>query len=321
MDIRVLMALQDSVGTAKTTDMIQAYATNFNVKAETNKIESKVLGAGRWVKDTISGRRSVGGDFELEPNIDQVELLLQACGFKNGGADKTYKPSPFEKYLTLISDFPSDNLHIEYKDCLINTFGISVTQEGYVSTKVGIIGLSDELKDDKKANGLKSNGNNGAQLRCYGAKLSQSDTNGSNNSDISANVESVEITINNSLEGRGGLNSKHFTKILQSGRASIDVVVKFNAFEKENYKKALEMLKNNTALKLDLELSEDISDSKKGRKIEISLPNVKLASVDIDDIEGIGGLTRNMVALPKTDGGDPITFKIVEATESSSREV
>lgn len=51
------------------------------------------------------------------------------------------------------------------------------------------------------------------------------------------------------------------------------------------------------------------------------MPNVKLASVDIDDIEGIGGLTRNMVALPKTDGGDPITFKIVEATESSSREV
>lgn len=52
-------------------------------------------------------------------------------------------------------------------------------------------------------------------------KLSQSDTNGSNNSDISANVESVEITINNSLEGRGGLNSKHFTKILQSGEPQL----------------------------------------------------------------------------------------------------
>lgn len=44
------MGLQERVGTAKTTELTVAYATNFNVKADTNKIESKVLGIVEWVK-------------------------------------------------------------------------------------------------------------------------------------------------------------------------------------------------------------------------------------------------------------------------------
>lgn len=41
------------------------------------------------------------------------------------------------------------------------------------------------------------------------------------------------------------------------------------------------------------------------------MPNVKLASVDLEDLEGAGGLTKAMTALPGEDG-EPITFKIVE---------
>lgn len=82
MDIRVLMGLQDKQGTAKATGLVVAYATNFNVKADVNKIESKVLGIGRWVKDTMPGRRSVAGDFELQPSISQIETVLEAAGFK-----------------------------------------------------------------------------------------------------------------------------------------------------------------------------------------------------------------------------------------------
>lgn len=147
MDIRVLMALQEAVNTPKLEGMTKAYATNFNVKADTNKIESKVLGTGRWVKDTIPGRRSVSGDFELQPSISQIELVLQGAGFKK--TVNTFKASPFEKYLTLINDFPSDGLHIQYQDCLVNTLGISVSQEEYVNVKVGIIGMKDTLGKQK----------------------------------------------------------------------------------------------------------------------------------------------------------------------------
>lgn len=259
MDIRVLMGLQERVGTAKTTELTVAYATNFNVKADTNKIESKVLGIGRWVKDTMPGRRSVAGDFELQPSIAQVETVLEAAGFKKG-SDKTYKASPFEKYLTLLSDFQSDNLSIEYKDCLVNTLGITVAQEDYVSVKVGIIGMGDDVKNNKvSSESIKTVKD--TQLICYGAVLKQ------DSMDISATVESVDININNSLEGRGGLNSRSFTKILQNGRGSIEVNVKFNAFDKENYTKALTMLKENKGLKLELTLKEDIAtdEGEKGK--------------------------------------------------------
>lgn len=308
MDIRVLMAVQNAQGTSNTTNMINAYATNFGVKADTNKIESKVLGAGRWVKDTVPGRRSVGGDFELNPSISQLEVMLETGGFKK--TSDTYKSSPFEKYLTLISDFQTDNLAIEYKDCLVNTLGITVTQEDYVSLKVGIIGMADELKDNKHNGNLQTVPTEERQLLCYGAILKQ------DNTDISAKVETVDININNSLEGKGGLNSRSFTRISQSGRGSVEVSIKFNAFDKENYKKALELLKNNESLKLELILKEDITteEGNKGRKVEIVMPKVKLNSVDLEDLEGAGGLTRNLTALPD-ENGDPISFKIVEKTE------
>lgn len=305
MDIRVLMGLQERVGTAKSTDLVVAYATNFNVKADTNKIESKVLGIGRWVKDTIPGRRSVAGDFELQPSIAQVETVLEAAGFKKG-SDSTYKASSFEKYLTLLSDFQSDNLSIEYKDCLVNTLGITVTQEDYVSVKVGVIGMGDDVKDNKVSSGSIKTVKD-TQLVCYGAVLKQAE------SDISATVETVDININNSLEGKGGLNSRSFTKILQNGRGSIEVNIKFNAFDKDNYTTALKMLKENKGLKLELILKEDIADTEgaNGRKLEITMPNVKLASVDLEDLEGAGGLSKVMTALPD-ENGEPITFKIVE---------
>ena len=308
MDIRVLMAVQDSLGTAKTTEMVNAYATNFNVKADTNKIESKVLGAGRWVKDTISGRRSVNGDFELQPSISQIEIMLETGGFKK--YTDTYKTAGFEKYLTLMSDFQTDNLSIQYQDCLVNTLGITVAQEDYVSAKVGIIGMADKLNDSKFKGQIKVVPEEERQLVCYGAVLKEADT------DISAKVESVEININNSLEGKGGLNTKHFTRILQSGRGSVEVVVKFNAFDKENYKKALEMLRTNESLKLELILKEDLAtdDGSKGRKLEIVMPKVKIGNVELDNLDGAGGLTRNMTALPD-ESGNPILFKIIEKSE------
>lgn len=129
--------------------------------------------------------------------------------------------------MTLLSDFQSDNLSIEYKDCLVNTLGITVAQEDYVSVKVGIIGMGDDVKNNKvSSESIKTVKD--TQLICYGAVLKQ-------DMDISATIESVDININNSLEGRGGLNSRSFTKILQNGRGSIEVNVKFNAFDKENY--------------------------------------------------------------------------------------
>lgn len=183
-----------------------------------------------------------------------------------------------------------------------------MAQEDYVSTKVGIIGMGDDVKDNKVSSSNVKKVDNDTQLVCYGAVLKQE------SKDISATVESVDININNSLEGRGGLNSRSFTKILQNGRGSIEVNVKFNAFDKENYKKALEMLKENKGLKLELILKEDIAteEGEKGKKLEIVMPNVKLASVDLEDLEGAGGLTKAMTALPD-EHGDPITFKIVES--------
>lgn len=301
METRILIGEQTKKGEVQNQTMTVMNGFNFNIKPEVNKIESKVLGAGRWTKDTIPGRLSVSGEVEFEPNIGEIELLLKGAGFTKNSNE--YKSSAFDKYLTFVNDFPNDGLNLEYQDCLINTLSINASQEAFLNVKAGIIGMANKVNETKFSGTTKTI--EGSQLICYGAVLN------SKSKDESANVQSVEININNSLEGRGGLNSRVYTKILQAGRGSIEATIEFNAFEKTNYVEAMKMLTNNETLELKLLLAENIADKTKGRQMEIIMPRVKLTNVDLGDMEGVGSITRTMSVLPDKDG-EPIKFKITE---------
>ena len=303
MDVRVLVGKQTKQGAPKIDEMQILSATDFGVKPEINRIDSKVLGSGRWTKDSLPGRQSVSGDFGLNPNVGEIELLLEGAGFKKQ-AD-TYKSGQFDTYLTIVNDFPSDDMNLQYDDCLINSLTITAAQESFLNVKASVIGMKNTVGDHKFDNS-KAKNIDGALLNCYGIYLKDQ------NSDISATLESVEITINNSLEGRGGLNSRHFTKILQNGRGSIEVKIQFNAFDKSNYTKSMKMLTDNSSIKLELELREDITaENTKGKTILITLPKVKLKNVELGDLEGAGNLSKTMAALPDASG-EPITFKITK---------
>lgn len=77
MDTRVLIGKQNQKGTPETATLTVMNAVNFNVKPEVNKIESKILGAGRWTKDSFPGRLSVSGDIEFELYLGELEILLE----------------------------------------------------------------------------------------------------------------------------------------------------------------------------------------------------------------------------------------------------
>lgn len=310
MDTRVLIGKQNQKGTPETATLTVMNAVNFNVKPEVNKIESKVLGAGRWTKDSFPGRLSVSGDIEFEPCLGELEILLEGAGFKKNQSE--YKADAFEKYLTFINDFPTDGLNLEYSDCLINTLSINASQEAFINVKAGVIGMANKV-NEAKANGT-AKAIEESQLICYGASLHDT------SKDISAEVQSVEISINNSLEGRGGLNSRHNTKILQSGRGSVELNIEFNGFDKENYVKAMKMLTDNSSVELKLKLQENITDGTKGRQMEITMPKVKLTNVELGDLEGVGTITKSMAVLPNAEG-QPIIFKVIEkgASEGPSK--
>lgn len=306
METKVLFGIQTAKGTPKDADLTILPFTEFTVKPEVNKIESKVLSSGRWTKDTFAGRQSVSGDLSVEPTIDTLELLLQIAGFTK--STDTYKSGQFDKYATIINDFTHDGMHLKYEDCLINNLTITAQQEAFLNVKTSVIGMKSSVNDTKFSGTSKETDDK--PLICYGAVLKSEDT------DDSAIVESVEISINNSLEGKGGLNTRYNTKIVQNGRGSVEVNIQFNSFEKNNYLKAMEMLTNNKSLKLELILKENISEQNKGRTMTIELPRVKMTNVELGDLEGAGTLTRQMSALPIN--GDPITFKITGTKETAT---
>lgn len=299
METKVLFGIQTKMGTPLTTNLKVLPFTEFSIKPDVNKIESKVLSSGRWTKDTFAGRQSVGGDLGIEPTINALELLLQSAGFVK--SSDTYKSGAFDKYATIVNDFTNDGMHLQYEDCLINTLTITAQQEAFLDVKANIIGMKSSANDNKFNGTSKDLEDKDYPLICYGAKLL------SEEKDTSAVVESVEITINNALEGKGGLNTRYNTKIVQNGRGSVEVTINFNSFDKENYLKAMKMLTDNSHIKLQLELKEHLEENK-GRKVTIELPRVKMTNVELGDLEGAGTLTRTMSALPVN--GDPITFKI-----------
>lgn len=308
MDIRVLVGSQEAKGTAKTTDLKVLNATGFEIKPEVNKIESKVLGTGRWTKDSIAGKLSVSGDLPLEPTLDELYLMLEAGGFKK--QNESYIPGEFSKYLTLINDFHSDNMHLIYKDCLINSMELNIQQEAYVNLKCNVIGMANEVKDKEcvQDNCITKETKKAGQLLCFGATIYENE-----NEDKSADVQGVTLSINNSLEGRGGLNSKFNTKILQNGRGSVELTVEFNSFDKTNYAKAMQLLTNNETLKMKIKLT----DAKKS--VEIIMPKIKLTNVELGDLEGVGTITRTFAVLP--DEKDcPVEFKVTEETAVAGSE-
>lgn len=302
METKVLLGIQTEKGTPSTTLKVLPF-TDFGVKPDVNKIESKVLSSGRWTKDAFAGKQSVAGDLGIEPTIDSLELLLQIAGFKK--STDTYKSGSFDKYATIVNDFTNDEMHLKFEDCLVNTITITAQQEAFLNVKTSVIGMKSSANDGKFTGTSEELKDKDYPLICYGAKLISEDK------DESATVESVEITINNSLEGKGGLNTRFNTKIVQNGRGSVEATINFNAFDKSNYLKAMKMLTDNSSIKLQLELKESLEESK-GRKMTIELPRVKMTNVELGDLEGAGTLTRTMSALPVN--GDPITFKI-EGTE------
>ena len=289
MNVEVLVGLQAARGTAETNDMFKVSATDYGIASSTDKTISEALGSGRWVRDGFLSKVSVEGDVPVELNMEQMELALHAAGFTgvlDGVNDWKMTPDDtLNKYLTVgVNDL--DNNMFEYaKDCLLSSITISATLEAFITGNLNFIGMDYTTENTKYANttqvlDLES-------LICLGATIKEAGT------DMTSKVESVEMTIDNKLEGKGAMNSVYYKAIRQSDRGNITLGITFNEFDKASYLDAKDKQFKNTAYEVELiyALSSDPT-----KRVIFTFPKCKVSKNERTDFAGSGGLTKELEA-------------------------
>ena len=110
---------------------------------------------------------------------------------------------------------------------------------------------------------------------------------------MTSKVESVEMTIDNKLEGKGAMNSVYYKAIRQSDRGNITLGITFNEFDKASYLDANGKLLTNTAYEVQM-IYALTSDPTK--RVIFTFPKCKVSKNERTDFAGSGGLTKELEA-------------------------
>ena len=286
MNIEVLAALQTARGTEKTDAMAKLSATDYSVIPSVDKKVSEALGSGRWVRDGFVSKVSVAGDVPVELTMDQLEILLTGAGFegKVDGTDYVMTSgASIDKYLTIgVNDLDSDMFEYS-KDCQISSLALNVQLEAFIKGTANIIGM-DHITENTKFAGTTTAVRN-ESLICLGSKITEKAN------DITSQIESLDLTIDNKLEGKGALNSVYYKSIKQSDRGSVTLGLTFNEFNKASYLDAQDLLLANGEFKVETEFAEMQDPTK---KVVFEFPKCKISKNERTDLAGAGGMSKEL---------------------------
>ena len=307
MEVRVLVGKQTTRGTAEISTMYRLASTDFGMAPSVDKTTSEALGSGRWERDGFVSKIAVEGDLPVEATREQLELLFYGAGF-DGVADSVdpdlwlISPSSATKnYLTVGMD-DVDNDMFEYsKDCLISSIGISASVASYVTATASMIGM------DFTTNNTGFTGTEiapkGEPLICLGTTIKQ------NGIDITSKVESIDINIDNKLEGKQSLNSEYYKAIRQGERGSVTISMTFNELDKPTYIQDLSDIKSNNSYEIITEFAEKKNLTKIFR---MTFPNCKPTKTERTDLAGAGGLTKEVSAYYDETAKTPVKIEITD---------
>lgn len=303
MDIKFHIGQQTNKNTEKTTDLLTLVAKSCSVSPKYSQTQSEALGiGGAFVSDGWVSKAEVDGDIEVELTIEQLKVFFDSLGFKWIPEEKNLKlaldEGGFTKYLTLVKDLYREGAYEKAVSLLVSSLKINTTLQAYVTATASLIGMKFETSSDKFSSGTYRTLED-TPLICLGTTIKETDT------DVTASVESIDITIDRKLEGKGALNSIYNKAIRPNGKGEVTINLQFNEFDKVNYQNAQKLLKDNTSYVLEAEFKE----MKSNRKVKIKFPIVKVSNVEITDLEGVGGISKELKAF--TPAGKEIPFEII----------
>lgn len=204
-----LVGIQASDGVVQTTDMTLLNATSYGVTPKANKVSSQAIGSGRWERDGFISKIDVSGDVNIEANMGQLDILLQGAGFKGTQQSDDYEftPGAFNKFLTFVMNLEVDDMAETAQDCLVSSLKLSAQMEAFVTATASVVGKNHSIINKLS---IVPTIPKGESLICLGAVIKEDGT------DQTAKIESIDLTIDNKLEGKAAFSFDSTTEHLRN---------------------------------------------------------------------------------------------------------
>lgn len=314
MNLKVGIGEETRAG-EKATTITQLRATESDLKPAFNKVDSEDYNGSAYKGDSFVATAGASGSISMHLTVESLKLLLGAIGYKleSGTGDITEQgitieniakcntSGKIEKTYTFIEQNLEDSEERILTGCQINNISFEAAQGAYIKVTLDIVGEKYEY-----AQSLSSI----TPLTDYDKRLTCIDTNFKLGSDVSANTQSVNISLNNNLEAKYGLGSINATRIARNGKIEAKADLTFNTYDKALYKKAYDnLVKGETA---EASLTFKTKDDK---FIGIYLHKLGTNSVEMTDKNASGGLTQELDIQYSSEKSTPITFAIGKKQE------
>lgn len=306
MELEILVGIQTAKGTAQIANMFKMASTDFGMSPSVDKTTSEALGSGRWERDGFVSKISSEGDLPIELTREQLEILLHGAGFNGTANASDWEILPgnvAQNYLTIgMNDI--DSGMFEYTvDSLISSLTISTSVASYVTGTANVIGM--DMKTVNSPYSGTVDVPTGEPLICLGTTIKQ------NGTDITNKVESIDITVDNKLEGKQALNDVYYKAIRQSDRGSVTIGMTFNEMDKPTYLQDLSDIKTNASYEIVVEFAEKGTPT---NIIRLTFPKCKPTSTERTDLAGAGGLTKEVTAYYDETAKTPVKIEFLDYT-------
>ncbi|PID67417.1 MAG: hypothetical protein CR959_00325 [Fusobacteriales bacterium] len=224
--VKVYIGKQDSEkNKCIETELIDAGATDFSVEENITALESEVFNDVTAKGDSVVGKIEVGGNIPLEMSVKVLEELMPAISYEK--ATDTYKMTTTKPaFYTVVLVDPDNNEKWTYVDCVISNLSLNIALGGYVKGGIDIIGKTYDIAGGK-VTGAKDRG---ASLRCYYSNINL------DGSDVSEDIEGVDLVIDNGIEAKGSLNSLYNTKIRRVKQVETKLTIQKNEYDNVSFK-------------------------------------------------------------------------------------
>lgn len=258
----------------RATSFINAGATDFNVEENITVLESEVFNDLTAKGDSVVGKIEVGGSIPIELSKKILRELMGGISYNTDNSEDYKMSTEKPTFYTIALVDTETEEKWEYLDCVIAKLDINIAIGGYVKGTIDIIGKTYEISTDTIRTAI----SRGESLRCLYAKISLDE------SDISENIEGVDISVDNGIEAKGSLNSLYNTKIRRTKQMETKINIQKNEYERENFSAMKSKMINGEAVKVTIKLGDSENDD----LIIIAAPKLFINSNKRGDYKGAG---------------------------------
>lgn len=311
MNIKLLIGEQTNEHTIATSFIAYQNATEINLTPNFGKTDSEAFTGSAYKGKSFVSTAGATGNVAFELTVETLKNLLPAFGYTlAAGSDpvtgatitdiaKANTSGKIEKFYTLIEQNLEDGEERILTGCQLNNVTLDISQGAYCKLTADVVGYAYEYKDSIIHSGTALSDIDNL-LTCVTSNLEMGST------DVSAETQSVSISINNNLEQKYGLGSRDATKITRNGFIESTATITLNAYNKAKFKEGIEALMANDKVSLMVKMAESY-DSGAGA-VYIRIPNMNVTSVEMTDKNSGGGMTQEMDIAYDITAGTPMSY-------------